>query len=65
MKIEDILDICLEEIKKSKNIKELLSQYPQISSELEPLLIFAGKIKNLPEPEIRRESGCRFFNFQP
>jgi hypothetical protein len=51
-KIEEILDILIEEIKKGKNVNECLKQYPEYADELKPLLLLAGGIGEIPKPEI-------------
>lgn len=51
-KIDEILDNCLEEIKKGRSIEECLSQYFQFSKQLEPLLMLTSEIEKLPKPQI-------------
>ena len=51
-KIEEILDILIEEIKKGKNVDACLEEYPESADELRPLLLLAVKIEEVPEPEL-------------
>jgi hypothetical protein len=51
-KIEEILDILIEEVKGGKNINDCLKQYHEYANELKPLLLLAGGIEEIPKPEI-------------
>lgn len=50
-RIEDILDLCLEDIKNGKTLEEVLVKYPSYAKELEPLLTTAANIQSVPKPE--------------
>ncbi|MEK6646639.1 MAG: DUF5667 domain-containing protein [Candidatus Firestonebacteria bacterium] len=50
-KIEDILDLCLEDLKNGKDLQEILAKYPDHAKELEFLLTIATKIQSIPKPE--------------
>jgi hypothetical protein len=51
-KIEEILDILIEEIKKGKSVDDCLKEYPEHSAELRSLLLLASGIEEIPQPEI-------------
>lgn len=58
--VEEILDICLEEIKEGIPLEEVLKQYPDYRDELKELLAIAKDIKDtpLPEPSARGMASC-------
>ena len=49
--IEEILDICLEEIKKGASIDVVLAKFPEHAEELNLLLSIANKISATPKPQ--------------
>ena len=49
--IEDILDLCLEELKKGTPLKEVLAKYPDHVKELKPLLSVASRLESAPKPQ--------------
>jgi hypothetical protein len=51
-KIEEILDILIEEIKEGKSVESCLKDYPEYADELRPLLFFVADIEEIPEPEV-------------
>lgn len=51
-KIEEILDILIEEVKTGKSIENCLKRYPEHADELRPLLLLASGIEEIPKPEI-------------
>lgn len=51
-KIEEILDILIEEIKEGKSVDDCLKEYPEHSEELRSLLLLASGIEEIPQPEI-------------
>lgn len=51
-KIEEILDILIEEIKEGKGVEESLKEYPEYADELKTLLLLAGNIERTPRPEV-------------
>lgn len=55
-KIEEILDVLLNEVKKGKSIEDCLKDYPEYVDELEPLLRLATSIQDLPKPEPRQDA---------
>ena len=58
--IEEILDICLEQLKQGVPLDEVLQLYPQYREELKELLIIAKDIENASTPPVRDEAiaGC-------
>jgi hypothetical protein len=54
-KIENILDICLEELKAGTDIEALLMSYPDYALELRPLLELALEMNRLPRPKPSQE----------
>ncbi len=50
-KIEEILDLCLEELNNGKPLPEVLAAYPEQAEELRPLLLMAVKVQSVPKPE--------------
>lgn len=50
-RIEDILDLCLEELKNGKTVQEVLAKHPSHAEELKPLLSTAAKIQSMPKPQ--------------
>ncbi|TET17590.1 MAG: hypothetical protein E3J78_07390 [Candidatus Cloacimonadota bacterium] len=55
-RLEEILDSCLNAIKKGKSIEYCLLLYPEHTQELEPLLKLALEIDEIPKPEPRKEA---------
>ncbi len=55
-RLEEILDSCLNTIKKGKSIEYCLGLYPEYAQELEPLLRLALEIDEIPKPEPRKEA---------
>lgn len=53
--LDELLALMLKEIEKGKKIEDCLKDYPELASELEPLLHLALEIKNLPKPKPRPE----------
>lgn len=51
-RIEEILDIIINEVKEGKTINDCLKQYPEHADKLKPLLLLAKGIEETPEPEI-------------
>ena len=49
--MEDILDLCFEELKKGTPLKEVLAKYPDHAEELKPLLLVASRLESAPKPE--------------
>src|SRR3990167_8989518 len=49
--IEEILDICLEEIKNGASIDVVLAKFPEHAEELNLLLSIANKISATPKPQ--------------
>lgn len=50
-KLEKILDECIAEIRRGKNLEECLLNYPQLSAELRPLLELSQSLEHFPKPE--------------
>ena len=50
-RLDEILDILLQEMQKGKSIEDCLKTYPEFAEELETLLRIAQGIENLPKPE--------------
>jgi hypothetical protein len=55
-RLEEILDICLEEMKRGKSMENCLKGYPRYAKELEPLLTMALRVEKIPQPEPRKEA---------
>ena len=53
--IENILDICLDELKAGTDIEILLMRYPDHAAELKPLLGLAIEMNQLPKPKPSQE----------
>lgn len=51
-RIEDILDLLINEIREVKSINDCLKEYPEYAEELKPMLSIACGIENTPKPEI-------------
>lgn len=51
-KIEEILDILIEEIKEGKDIDACVKEYPEYADELKPLLLLATRIEESTKPEV-------------
>lgn len=51
-KIEEILDILIEEIEEGKSMESCLDEYPEYADELRPLLLLTASIEEIPEPEV-------------
>jgi hypothetical protein len=51
IKIEEILDLLLTEMKKGKSIEDCLRAYPEYAQELEPLLRLSREIEDISKPE--------------
>ncbi|MEO0094231.1 MAG: DUF5667 domain-containing protein [candidate division WOR-3 bacterium] len=58
-KIDEILDLVLQEIEKGKSIEDCLKDYPQFVTELEPLLHLALAIRELPKHQPSSEAISR------
>lgn len=54
--LETILDWCLNEVRKGKDIEYCLSLHPELASELKPLLLLAKDIEATPKLEPRKEA---------
>ena len=54
--IEDILDLCLEELKKGVPLEDVLTKYPDQAKELKPLLMVASRLESAPKPEPSRNA---------
>jgi hypothetical protein len=50
IKIEDILDRCIAEVKMGKTPDEALQQYPEAADDIRPLLAVACELQKLPTP---------------
>ncbi len=48
---EDILDICLERIKRGDDLAKILQEYPAYDNELREILLLAKRIKDTPFPK--------------
>ncbi len=51
-RIEEILDILIEEIKEGESVDACLEKYPEYADELKPLLILATGIEETSRPEM-------------
>jgi hypothetical protein len=49
--IEEILDVCLEELKKGASLEDVLAKYPDYADEIRPLLTVANKISSQVKPQ--------------
>ena len=56
LKIEEILDQLIEEVKRGKSIDECLQKYKEYEDELRPLLHLAKGIESIPKPQPRPEA---------
>lgn len=63
-KFDDILNECIERVLRGESIEACLASYPELSAELEPLLLTAmDTIKAAaiaPRPEFRQRAGLEF-----
>ena len=55
-RLEEILDSCLNAMRKGKSIEYCLLLYPEYAQELEPLLRLASEIDEIPKPEPKKEA---------
>ncbi|NOZ63703.1 MAG: hypothetical protein GXO71_01935 [Caldiserica bacterium] len=51
---EEILDICLERIKRGDDLDKILQDYPAHADELREILLLAKRMKDIPSPEPSR-----------
>jgi len=47
---EDILDRCIDEVRRCRDPEEILQQHAEMAEELRPLLALARELSDLPEP---------------
>ncbi len=50
IRIEEMLDSCISELRAGKTISEVLKAYPEAADELRPLLEISETLQNLPDP---------------
>lgn len=50
LKIEEILDKTIEEIRQGKDIEDVLEKYPEFAEELKTLLLIAKDMEKVPKP---------------
>lgn len=50
--IEEILDLCIAELERGKNLDEVLAEYPEQEGELKPLLEMSQQIQSIPDPHV-------------
>ncbi len=54
--LKEILDSCLEEVKRGKSIEDCLKPYPQHANKLESLLRMAVMVEEMPKAEPSKEA---------
>lgn len=54
--IEEILDQCIESLKRGSTIEDCIERFHEYRKELEPLLVIISKIEKMPKPEPRKEA---------
>lgn len=54
--LDEILDLCLDEMKRGASVEQCLSLYPEHAATLEPLLRVGKDISELPRVEPRKEA---------
>ncbi len=59
LKIEDILDRAIEQIRQGKDIEEILKEYPDYAEELSALLLIARRMNKMPRPLPEQDSIAR------
>lgn len=59
LKIEDILDRAIEQIRQGKDIEGILKEYPDFAAELSVLLLLAREMNKIPKPVPEEDSISR------
>jgi len=49
-RLEEVLDACIEQLRRGQGLEEVLRQYPHRAGQLRPLLELAGELSELPPP---------------
>ncbi len=59
LKIEDILEKAIEQMRQGKDIEEILKEYPDFAEELSALLLIARRMNKMPKPAPEEDSIAR------